>query len=166
MATPVHALSAAGERITRALILLVLCIFIGATAFFLIGINVYPFTSAQVTRRRVWLIVASVCLIIQNALVVLALISAQENYDRLKDDANFYESGFSHYFLFVSLVMSTLIMDVLSLDVFAQTTEELEQREAGWDILRKRLSSVIRMRETETAPREQPPKTSRQIVGF
>lgn len=167
MSTPVHTFNAAGERIFRAIVLLILCIFIAATAFFPIGLNVYPFTPKQVTRRRVWLVLASVCLIIFNAGIVLAMISSQERYGYLRDDADSYQSGFSHYFLLVSLIASTLIMDVLSLDVFSQTTKELEETEhKGWNRLRDRLTSIRRLGQPPTAEPEQQPSFGQTVGSY
>ena len=147
--TAMETLGAAGRQIIRALMLLLLCIVIGICAFFLIGINVYPFQAEQLSRHRRWLVFAFCAVVTTNTLVVLSMVTAQRSYKKREERSTNHESGFAHYLLFVALMTSTLIMDVLFLVVFSQNTEEVGQHEVqhelqGWNLVRGRLSSIIR----------------------
>lgn len=145
-ATPIQTFSAAGDQILRALLLLVLCFIIGACAFFLVAINVYPFERNQVLWQSWSLIAATISVVVTDVLVVLAIISAHERYDSTRDNPNNYQSGFSHYLLLVFLIASTVVMDFSFLATFTENKLDLEEKEktSHWSIIRRRLTSLRR----------------------
>ena len=153
-----HSLSAAGRQIVRALVLLLLCLLIGAYSFMLLSINVYKFGEQQLNRHRLWLTLSFISAVIANTLVVIIMVTSQLKYHERKDEHDYYGSGFSHYLLFSILVLSTAAMDFCFLEAFTASYQKLLENESKelskhrWSLLRR----AVRRPRSEQVPGEEP----------
>ena len=174
-----HSLSAAGRQIVRALVLLLLCLFIGAYSFMLLSINVYKFDEEQLNRHRLWLTLSFISAVVANFLVVIIMVTSQLKYNDRDDEHDKYESGFSHYLLFSILFLSTVAMDFFFLEACntsykklienEEKNEKKQKRRRIWSNIRKEFAPNAQKTPTEGSnggPGSQPTMRSRVCLVF